>query len=360
MVDLKKEFPEELSKTKVEDLNKTFDLSDPEQRKEYFKAKVGPEIEALKKYFEDNTFIAYWLGKKNSGKGTYSKMMMEIFGKDVIDHISVGDVVRSVHDDISDENKKAELLEYLNQNYRGYISAQEAMDRFVGKTQDKLLPTEFILTLVKREIDKKDKKTLFIDGFPRDLDQVSYSLYFRDLINYREDTDIFVGIDIPEAVIDARMKARVVCPKCHTPRNLKLFTTKNAGYDKETDTFYLMCDNVECDNARMVSKEGDSAGIESVRDRLDLDDKLIEKVFSLHGVPKILLRNSVPVDIVKETTDEYEITPEYFYELNNDGSVEILEKPWTFKDDEGREANSLQSPAVAVSLIRQLAGILTK
>ena len=62
MADIKKEFPIELLKTKVEGLDKTFDLSDPEQRKEYFKAKAGPEIEALKKYFKNNTFIAYWLG----------------------------------------------------------------------------------------------------------------------------------------------------------------------------------------------------------------------------------------------------------------------------------------------------------
>ncbi|MBU1987932.1 MAG: nucleoside monophosphate kinase, partial [Nanoarchaeota archaeon] len=108
-----------------------------------------------------------------------------------------------------------------------YISIDEAMDALLGRSQDKLLPTEFILVLVKKAIDQLPKKTLFIDGFPRDLDQVSYAMYFRDLINYREDADIFINIDIPEAVVDARMKSRVVCPSCHSPRNLKLFATRD-------------------------------------------------------------------------------------------------------------------------------------
>jgi len=44
-------------------------------------------------------------------------------------------------------------------------------------TPKTLLPTELILALVKREIAKRPRKTLFIDGFPRDMDQVSYSLF---------------------------------------------------------------------------------------------------------------------------------------------------------------------------------------
>ena len=75
------DFPLSLYQTKVEGLETKFNLMDLEERKEYFHAKVGAEITALQEYFTNNTFIAYWLGKKNSGKGTYSKLMMEIFGK---------------------------------------------------------------------------------------------------------------------------------------------------------------------------------------------------------------------------------------------------------------------------------------
>ena len=283
-----------ITKTKIEGIAEKFDLNDPIERKKYFEAKVGEDIKKIKKYLEENTFIVYLLGKKNSGKGTYTKLMTEIFGSDKIGHISVGDLVRTVYKDINDPKKREEIVEYLEEHYRGYISVEDAIDTLISKNQKVLLPTEFILTLLKREIDKFDGRAIFIDGFPRDLDQIQYSLYFRDLADYRLDPDIFIAINIPESVINERMCNRVVCPVCQAPRNLTTFPTKEIGYDKNSKEFFLICDNPECNSARMIGKEGDNAGIESVRERLELDEKLIKKVMSLHGIPKILLRNTIP------------------------------------------------------------------
>ena len=347
------EFP--VIKTKVPNLTKVFNLTDPKERMEYFEAKAGPEIVKIKKYFEEHTFIAYLLGKKNSGKGTYTKLMMEIFGVDKIGHISVGDLVRTTYKDISDPKKKQEIVEYLEDHYRGYISVEEAIDALLGKSQKNLLPTEFILALLKREIDKFDGKAIFLDGFPRELDQVQYSLYFRDLADYRLDPDLFIAISIPESVIDERMRNRVVCPKCQSPRNLTVFPTKEVGYDKETQKYFLICDNKECDGARMIGKEGDDAGIESIRERLTIDDKLIKKVMSLHGIPKILLRNAVPVNMAKENVDDYEITPGYVFKYDEKtNKVTVTEEPWIVKDDEGTDSFSLLPPPVVVGLLKQL------
>jgi hypothetical protein len=184
-------------------------------------------------------------------------------------------------------------------------------------------------------------------------------LFFKELVDFREDPDIFVAIDIPEAVIDERMKFRVVCLICHTPRNLKLFSTKEVGYDEATKEFFLKCDNPECDGAAMRGKEGDNMGIESIRDRLELDEKLINKIFTLHGVSKVLLRNAVPVAVAKETVDEYEITPAYSYEYDeNAKTVKTIESPFAVKDDEGVEVYSLLAPPVVVSFVKQLARAL--
>ena len=352
-----KDFPIELAETKVAGLEKKFDLSSVAGRKMYFEAKAGKEIEDLKRYMDGNTFIAYWLGKKNSGKGTYSKMMIEIFGEKRIGHISVGDIIREAHSLISNNKERDKVLDYLKKNYRGYISLDDAINNMLSRSTAQLIPTEFTMALIKRVIDKSGKKTLFIDGFPRDLDQISYALYFRDLINYREDKDIFIAIDIPETIIDERMRNRVVCPKCHTPRSLKLLATDKVGYDQEKKEFYLICDDPKCGGERMVAKEGDNLGIEAIRDRLELDQKLIEKVFSLHGVPKVLLRNAIPVAKADKLVDTYEITPEFYYELKN-GKVIKKEKPWTTKDDEGIESISLIAPPVVLSLIKQLHKIL--
>jgi len=345
-----------VTKTKVSDLNKKFNLNDPADRKAYFEAKAGEEINKLKKYLENNTFVAYLLGKKNSGKGTYTKLMAEIFGTDKIGHISVGDLVRETHKIIEDPEERKKIVEYLEKNYRGYISIDDAIDALIGKNQKVLLPTEFILALIKREIDRLGRRAVFLDGFPRDLDQIRYSLYFRDLIDYRSDPDIFVAINIPESVLDERMRNRVVCPKCQAPRNLTTFPTKEAGYDKETKQFFLKCDNPACGGARMVGKEGDNAGIESIRDRLELDEKLIKKVMSLHGIPKILLRNAIPVNSIKNgIVDEYEITPKYVFKYDEKtDKVAISEEPWIVKDDEGEDSYSLLAPPVVIGLIKQL------
>ncbi len=351
------DFP--IFKTKMEGIDQKFNLSEPQERQNYFKAKAGPEIEKIKKHVEEgNTFIVYLMGKKNSGKGTYSKMFAEAVGKDKIEHFSIGDMIREVDEEVNHEEKVRELREFLEQNYRGFLSADEIINMLLDRSTSKLLPTDVILTLVKREIAKRDKKVIFIDGFPRDMDQISYSLFFRDLIGYREDPDLFVLIDLPNTVIDERIKWRKICPKCKTSRNLKLLPTSKIKYDESSEEFRLICDNDECeDGIEMVSKEGDELGIEPIKDRLATDEKLIKQAFTLYGIPKILLRNAIPIDKAEGMLDDYEITPEYQYELN-DGKVEVKEVLYTVNDDGGVECYSLMAPPVVVSLIHQMVDVL--
>jgi adenylate kinase family enzyme len=348
-------------KTKAKGL-RSFNLTDPKERKIYFEAKAGKEIRKLRNYLkEGNTFIVYLLGKKNSGKGTYAKLFMEAVDEKRVAQISIGDLVRKIHQEIADEKKKRELINFLEQNYRGFLPIKETIQALLKRSTETLLPTEFILALVKKEIMAMERKALFIDGFPRDLDQVSYSLFFRDLIDYREDPDIFVLIDVPESVIVARMKWRVICPRCQNSKNLKLYATKKVKYDEKKKKFYFVCDNPRCQGARMISKEGDVLGIKPIRKRLKLDEKLIKQAFLLQGIPKVLLRNTVPVKEAKKYIDDYEITPEYVYQWQWDGKakkVKIIEKPWVMTDDKGVTSYSLLPAPVAVSLIKQMANIL--
>ena len=340
-------------KTKVDGLNKAFDLTSPEGRKDYFEAKAGLEIKKLKDYLQENSFIAYLLGKKNSGKGTYAKMLGEVVGNDKIVHLSVGDMIRDLDEVIRDTEKKKELITFLEKNYRGYLHLDEIIKALEERSTKVLLPSELILALVKKKIADMPKKAIFIDGFPRSMDQVSYSLFFRDLMGYRDDPDVFVLIDVPEKVIDERIKYRVICPLCKTSRNLKLLATTKPGYDKEKQAFYLNCDNPECSGAKMVTKEGDEFGIEPIKERLKTDEELMIKAMGLYGVPKILLRNSVAVQKANETLDSYEITPEYTYQLQGE-EIKVIEKPWQVVDDDGVASYSLMPPAVVVSLIKQL------
>ncbi len=354
------EFP--VFNTKTSGVTESFDMSDPVSRKKYFQAKCGQETEKLKVFFDQgNTFIAYFLGKKNSGKGTYCKLFSEIVGEERIVHLSVGDLVRKANEDAKDPSKLAEIRQFMEKNYRGYMSIDDCIKALLSRDVGSLLPTEFILALTKMEIAKHPRKAIFLDGFPRKMDQISYSLYFRDLINYRQDPDMFILIDIPNTIIDARIRSRVICPICHTPRNTNLLRTKEIGYDKEKNEFYLICDNPQCEGygkARMVGKEGDDKGIEAIKDRLATDEELIEKAYGIYGVPKVLLRNSVPV-AQKEAVDSYELTPEFVYSYDQiSGRVNVEEKAWTIKDDKGNEVYSLMPPPVVVSMIKQMTKIL--
>jgi adenylate kinase family enzyme len=347
------EFP--IFKTRKEGLTEKFDLSSPEDRQRYFQAKAGDEIAILKKHIEKNTFIVYLMGKKNSGKGTYSKMFAEVMGNDRIDHFSVGDMIRDLDSELKDQEKRKSLIDFLEKNYRGWTSVQEILNVLEKRSTETLLPTDLILTLVKREISEREKKVIFIDGFPRDMDQISYSLFFRDLIGYREDPDVFVLIDVPDNVIDERIKWRRICPLCKTSRNLKLLPTSKINYN---GNFSLFCDNPECQGAEMVAKEGDEKGIEPIRERLKTDEKLINQAFSLHGIPKILLRNSIPVDKALEYADDYELTPEYQYSWDEkEKKVIIKELAWTVKDNQGVDCHSLMAPPVVVSLLHQMVDI---
>jgi adenylate kinase family enzyme len=339
-------------KTKIKGVTKKFNLTDPGETKEYFQLKAGKEIEKLREYLKENTFVAYFLGKKNSGKGTYSKMFAEIVLPERIDHFSIGDMVRGVDQELADKEKRKELISYLEKNYRGPYSLDEIIQSLENRSTKTLLPTELILALVKREMERREKKTVFVDGFPRELDQVGLSLFFRDLIGHREDPDIFVLIDVPEEVINERIKWRRICPKCNTPKNLKLLPTKEVIF--ENGEFHLICDNCK---VKMVKKEGDELGIEPIRERLKKEGELMEKALQLYGIPKILLKNSVPVSMAKDFVDDYEITPEYYYEIKN-GKVITKERPWVFKDDEGIDSYSLLPQPVVVSFIKQLVEIL--
>jgi len=344
-------------KTKSE-VYKKFDLTDPKSRQEYFEYKCGDEIKKLREFLKDNTFIAYFLGKKSSGKGTYSKMFAEVVDKERVASFSIGDMIRGFDSTLKDPEKKKELVEFLQKNYRGYMPLDKIMEALETRSTKVLLPSELILALAKREIAKLGKKSIFIDGFPRDLDQISYSLFFRDLIGYRDDPDVFILIDVPTNVIDERVKFRVICPACNTPRNLKLLTTKTVGYDKDSEKFYLICDNSNCPEvgkAKMVTKEGDEQGIEPIRARLEKDGMLIKEAMNLQGVPKVLLRNAIPANETKNATDDYEVTPEYTYTFDEaENKVQTSEKPWEVNDDQGVPSNSLMPPPVVVSLIKQL------
>ena len=344
--------------TKIPGVDGKFNLNDLEGRKDYFFTKAGSEIQKLKKYLEKNTFMAFLMGKKNSGKGTYSKLFMEAVGKDKVGHISVGDVVRDVHKAVETGDGKNELFDFLKKHYRGFHTLEEVENIILGRDTKSLVSSELIVALLEYEISKRPRQAVFIDGFPRALDQIGYSLMLKQVLGYREDPDFLVFISVPETVIDARIKTRVICPICKVPRSLKLAPTAFVGQDEATGEFYLMCDDPSCNKAKMVTKEGDELGIEPIRDRLELDDKIFRQLLTLKGLPQVKLRNSIPANQAWDYVEKYEVTPMYDYKKGEDGKIEVIEEPWLLADDDGVESVSLLPAAVTLGFIKQTAEVL--
>ncbi len=346
-------------KTKVSSHPEHYDLTDLADRKRYFEAKAGEELKKLRSYLPKNTFVGYLLGKKNSGKGTYSKLFMEALGGDHIGHVAIGDIVRDAHAGLQSDEKKNHLVNFLQKNYRGFHSVEELIGLIEGRDTSSLISTELIIALLKYEISKRPRQAIFIDGFPRGLDQIPHSMFLKELLGYRDDPDFLVFLSLPETIIDERIKYRVVCPICKTPRNTKLLATKEVGYDETEKKFFLRCDNPTCKKERMVPKEGDHLGIEPIRERLETDGKIFQHLLGLQGLPKVYLRNSVPVAQAADAVDDYEITPMYDYELDpSNKTVKILQKPWVVNDDHGVPSYSLLPAAVVVSFIKQVAEVL--
>jgi len=342
-------------RTKKEGDNGIYDISSVSGRSKYFHSKVGEEIGLLKEYLRQKSFVAYLVAPKMAGKGVYTKMLGEIIGTKYFETISVGDVVRDAEKEYLEGGKNSELYGYVKSNYRGLLNLEEAFESLTNRSTTTLMPTEFILTLVKRRIDESEGKTLFIDGFPRKVDQVSYSLYFRELINHRNDPDLFILINIPLSVIDARIKSRRICPKCQTSRNASLFPTSDVRVDKNRE-IYLMCDNPECEPTRMVGKEGDEKGIGIIEERIVGDLELMDLARRMYGIERIELFNALEKNKAFEYVDDYEITKETKFEVIN-GKIEKKESLFTALDD-NREYYSLYAAPVVVQLIKQFVKVL--
>ncbi len=129
------------------------------------------------------------LGPQGCGKGTQAKLLEQEYS---IVHISVGDIFR------------------WHAKNRTKLGAQ--IGRLVA--EGLLVPDDIVERVVKERLDQHDWNFGFtIDGFPRNESQARFFLESYD-------TDAVIHLEVPDAIVTARVLARRLCSSCGLDYNL--------------------------------------------------------------------------------------------------------------------------------------------
>ena len=171
------------------------------------------------------------LGAPGAGKGTQAETLSKELG---IPTISTGNMLREA---------------IQNQTPIG-LEAKRFMDN------GQLVPDDVIIGIVEERVARDDCRNGYIlDGVPRTIAQA------EALERFGVDIDNVVSIEIDDAVIEARMSGRRVCPRCGATFHIKANPPKTDG----------ICDS--CGNELIIRKDDRP---ETVRDRLAVYHMLTE------------------------------------------------------------------------------------
>lgn len=160
------------------------------------------------------------MGAPGSGKGTYAKMLKDIFA---VPHISTGEMFRKAIQDGTELGKLAQSL----------------IDK------GNFVPDEITNELVKQRIAEEDCKNGFLlDGYPRNLNQAyAFTEILKEL---NIDLDAVINLDVAEEEIIKRIVNRRMCSKCGAGYNTVTMPPKVEGIcDACNSPLYTRADDNE-------------------------------------------------------------------------------------------------------------------
>ena len=138
------------------------------------------------------------LGPPGAGKGTYASRMTVALA---VPHVSTGDMVREE------------------------IKAQTELGMKIKEYSDKggLVPDEIVVQLLANRLAKPDcEKGFILDGFPRTIRQAK-------ALDGISKIDVVINLNVPDAIIIARLSNRIVCRKCEAIYNLLTLKPRKDG-----------------------------------------------------------------------------------------------------------------------------------
>jgi len=183
-------------------------------------------------------------GPPGSGKGTYGSKLSAKFG---IPHISTGDLVR---DEIKNETEMGKRIN--DYSSRGL-----------------LVPDSVMCQLLQKRITQPDCTGGFIlDGFPRTISQAQE-------LEKMSTTDLVINVQVPDAVVIARLGSRLTCRSCGAIYNELFLKPRVSG----------RCD--KCDG-QLYQREDDRPSV--IQQRLELYQKQTQPLLE-HYERKNQIRN---------------------------------------------------------------------
>jgi adenylate kinase len=143
------------------------------------------------------------MGAPGSGKGTYAKMLKDIFA---VPHISTGEMFRKAIKEGSELGKLAQSL----------------IDK------GNFVPDDITNKLVKQRLAEEDcKKGFLLDGYPRNLDQAKAFTEILKELNI--DLDAVINLNVEDDEIVKRIVNRRLCSNCGQGYNIITIPPKVEG-----------------------------------------------------------------------------------------------------------------------------------
>jgi adenylate kinase len=195
-------------------------------------------------------------GAPGSGKGTYSAMLKEILGVEVI---SMGDIFRVM------------LMEksIVGRIIKSYVEA------------GLLVPDIIVIEVLKEAIAHgHHDKGFILDGYPRTLAQA-------EALEKIAKSDVVIQLVVPDWIIIERLSSRRICRDCGQVYNLRFLKPKAEGVcDKCGGSLYQRSD----DNPEVIQM------------RLDVYDRETDPLLNYYKAKK--------VPLIAHTADALEMPPE--------------------------------------------------
>lgn len=195
-------------------------------------------------------------GAPGSGKGTYSALLKEKLGVEVI---SMGDIFRVM------------LMEnsILGRIIKSYVNA------------GLLVPDIIVVEVLKESIVKSPKdKGFILDGYPRTLSQA-------EALEGISKIDVIIRLVVPDWIIIERLSSRRICRDCGQVYNLRFLKPKKEGV---------------CNKCGGVLYQRSDDNPEVIRMRLELYDSETN--------PLLRFYQNKEVPIIKHATRDLNTTPE--------------------------------------------------